>query len=250
MPNNYPNYDPGPDRSWEQLFENAPIDCYVNYPSKPFHTRFGPVFYRGRLDGTARVLVIGQDPSSDEVLAQRILVGQAGQLSQNFLFKLGLTHSYVMFNTFLFGIQSAALTNAVAVDPKIMAYRNQLLDRALQTNHIAAVLAFGTYAALSFSNWPGGSGLHVIKLMHPTSPSGVTANWNSQFAAASSLIQPDVDGQVVSTPYSTTNPLPSTDIPRFDLPFGLPKWHGTGGGTHSQRGKSSSFENQIIWNAP
>jgi hypothetical protein len=85
------DYDPGPGRDWEQLFQSAPLNYCENYPSKPFHTRFGPVFYRGRLDGTARVLVVGQDPSTDEVLAHRILIGQAGQLAQNFLSKLGLT---------------------------------------------------------------------------------------------------------------------------------------------------------------
>jgi len=243
-------HDPGPGPAWEQLFQNAPLNYYETYPSKPFHTRFGPVFYRGRLDGTARVLVVGQDPSTDEILAHRILIGQAGQLAQNFLFKLGLTRSYVMFNAFLFGIQSAALTNAVAVDATITTYRNQLFDRAMQTNSIAAVLAFGSYAALSVANWPASGGLHVIKLTHPTSPSGVAANWNSQFAAASSAIQADADGHVDATPYPTTKPIPGTDIPRYDLPFGVPPWHGTGGGTHSQRGKASAFEKQIIWTAP
>jgi len=244
------DYDPGPGRDWEQLFQSAPLNYCENYPSKPFHTRFGPVFYRGRLDGTARVLVVGQDPSTDEVLAHRILIGQAGQLAQNFLSKLGLTRSYVMFNTFLFGIQSAALTNAIAIDPTITAYRNQLFDFVKLTNNITAVLAFGAYAYLSVTNWPGSSSLKVIKLSHPTSPSGVAANWNSQFPAASSLIQPDADGHIDTSPYSTTNPIPSTDIPRYDLPFGVPVWHGTGGGTHSQRGKASSFEKQIIWTAP
>ena len=64
-----PQHDPGPPPEWEALFASAPLDAYVNAPAAPFHTRFGPVFYRGRLDGTARVLVVGQDPSTDETLA-------------------------------------------------------------------------------------------------------------------------------------------------------------------------------------
>src|SRR5690242_19284447 len=63
----YPKHDPGPDCAWERLFEDAPLAYYAAFPGNPFHTRFGPVFYRGRLDGTARVLVIGQDPSTDEI---------------------------------------------------------------------------------------------------------------------------------------------------------------------------------------
>ena len=31
------------------------------YPPADFRTEWGPIFHRGRLDGTARVLVLGQD---------------------------------------------------------------------------------------------------------------------------------------------------------------------------------------------
>jgi uracil-DNA glycosylase len=242
-------HDPGPDSTWEQLFQSAPLDYYTNFPKSPFHTRFGPVFYRGRLDGTARVLVIGQDPSTDEVLAHRILVGQAGQLVQTFLAKLGLTHSYLMLNTFLFGIQSASLNQNIATDPSIMAYRNKLFDQVHATNNLSAILTFGTYAHLSAMNWPHPSSLKVVQLTHPTSPSGVAANWNSQFAVASSALAPDVDGSVDSTPFSASSPIQGTDVPRRDLPFGVPTWHGAGGRTRSQRG-AGSFGSQIIWTAP
>ena len=32
------------------------------YPAADFRTEWGPIFHRGRLDGSARVLVLGQDP--------------------------------------------------------------------------------------------------------------------------------------------------------------------------------------------
>jgi hypothetical protein len=91
----YPQHDPGPNSAWEQLFQSAPLSYYVS--QNKFHTHFGPVFYRGRLDGSARVLVIGQDPATDETLAGRAFVGQAGQIAQNYLTKLGLTRSYLIF---------------------------------------------------------------------------------------------------------------------------------------------------------
>src|SRR6266508_128723 len=47
------------------------------YPPKDFRVEWGPIFHRGRLDGTARVLVIGQDPGSHESIARRILVVEA-----------------------------------------------------------------------------------------------------------------------------------------------------------------------------
>ena len=40
--------------------------------------RVGPIFHRGRLDGSARLLVIGQDPAQSERVVRRILVGEAG----------------------------------------------------------------------------------------------------------------------------------------------------------------------------
>ncbi|HKQ53116.1 MAG TPA: uracil-DNA glycosylase family protein, partial [Pyrinomonadaceae bacterium] len=234
--------DAGPTCAWAPLFGRAPLDYYINLSNHPFHTRFGPVFYRGRLDGTARVLVIGQDPATDETLAQRVFVGQAGQIAQNYLTRLGLTRSYLMFNTFLFGGQSGSLTQELATDPTIMAYRNRLFDKAKATCPLVCILAFGAYAQTSADNWPGRGSLPVIKLTHPTAPSGVAANWNTRYAAAqSAIVTPDSGGAFDPTPYSTTGPMPTTDVPRRDLPFGLPTWHGTGGVTRSQR-VSGSFE--------
>src|SRR5437660_534874 len=69
------------------------------YPSADFRTEWGPIFHRGRLDGTARVLILGQDPAQHETIARRILVGEAGQRIQGFLAKLGIDRSYVMVNT-------------------------------------------------------------------------------------------------------------------------------------------------------
>jgi hypothetical protein len=66
------------------------------FPTRDFRTEWGPVFHRGRLDGSARLLVIGQDPAQHEVIARRTLVGGAGHRLQGFIEKLGLTRSYVM----------------------------------------------------------------------------------------------------------------------------------------------------------
>jgi uracil-DNA glycosylase len=47
------------------------------YPPEQFRFEWGPIFHRGRLDGSARVLVIGQDPAQHETVVRRILVGEA-----------------------------------------------------------------------------------------------------------------------------------------------------------------------------
>lgn len=242
----YPKHDPGPDCGWETLFESAPLSTYLNWPGSPFHTRFGPVFYRGRLDGTAKVLVVGQDPSTDETLAGRIFVGSAGQLAQGFLAKIGITRSYVMFNTFLFGVQSSSINSAMVADPTLTAYRNQLFDKAKATSPITLVLAFGAKARDAVAAWPGASALTHINLTHPTAPSGVVSDWNSHLAAAAAAVTPDATAN--TSPYAGVTPTP-TDIPRFDLPFGMPAWHGTNGVTRSNR-PSGAFETEIDWTAP
>lgn len=246
----YPKHDPGPPCAWERLFERAPLAAYAGYPGTPFHTRFGPVFYRGRLDGSAKVLVVGQDPATDEILAGRAFVGDAGQHAQDFLRKIGITSSYLMVNTVLYGIQSANLTDAVVTDPALATYRNQLLERAKATNPgLTLVLPFGARAQTAVANWSGASGLHVVDhLYHPSAQTGLAANWNQHLGEAATNVTPDVPQDL--SPYSTSGPLPTTDVPRRDLPFGIPPFLGTGGVTHSARGTGAAFESQIVLTAP
>ena len=66
----------------------------IAYPAGGFRLEWGPIFHCGRLDGTARVLVIGQDPAQHETIARRILVGEAGHRLQGFLFQLGIEGDY------------------------------------------------------------------------------------------------------------------------------------------------------------
>src|SRR5512147_792397 len=74
------------------------------YPPDQFRVEWGPIFHRGRLDGSARVLVIGQDPAQHETVVRRILVGEAGRRLQGLLARLGITRSYVIVNTFLYSV--------------------------------------------------------------------------------------------------------------------------------------------------
>ncbi len=240
-----PPFDPGPPDTWLDVFADAPVEHYVQHPAKRFRTQFGPVCYRGRLDGTARVLVIGQDPSTNEILAQRTLVGDSGQRAQRLLAKIGITRSYVIVNTFLFPIfgQFDGAMREISLEAPILAWRNRCLDKIRAENALDAVITFG----VAPEHWPGGQGLPVFTLMHPAAEdSAVLANWSSQLAAIAASIAPDPDGAVDTTPYGTAfTPADSAAIPQFDLPFGLPEWHAQGGG-HSHRDGNS----RIIWTSP
>src|SRR6266581_586882 len=83
-------FDPGPSPEFAELFAQAPD--YGPYKHH-FWGDWGPIFYRGRLDGSARLLCIASDPGATERIAARTLVGNAGQRVQGFLAKLGLTRS-------------------------------------------------------------------------------------------------------------------------------------------------------------
>jgi uracil-DNA glycosylase len=158
------NFDSGPPAHWENLFSQAPLDFHIQH-STQFRTEFGPVHYRGRLDGTARVLLIGQDPSTDEILAQRILVGKAGRLVQGLLKKLGLRSSYLMLNTFLFGItgQYTPSMATLSSSPPILTYRNQLFDQAKASNNLQSIIALGNAAHDAIDKWAGVQGLKVFQ---------------------------------------------------------------------------------------
>src|SRR5437899_1259577 len=97
-------FDPGPTSAFATHWDNRPS---YNSVKARFRMNWGPICYRGRLDGSAKVIIIGQDPAADENVARRILVGSAGQRVQGFLRKLGINKSYVMVNTFLVWPQGA-----------------------------------------------------------------------------------------------------------------------------------------------
>lgn len=244
-----PAFDPGPPDSWIEVFTQAPLAHYSNHPKKRFRIHFGPVYYRGRLDGTARVLILGQDPSTNEILARRIFVGSSGQRVQKLLAKLGITRSYVMANTFLFSVfgQFDDDLRDISLEPEVLAYRNRCLDKARAESPIEAAIGFGAGAEHALQHWPGGQDLPLFFLTHPAAPDSVTLpNWNGQLRAMADAIAPDPDGAVDITPYGASfTEADSAPVPPFDLPLGIPEWHGRNGG-HSGR----SGNQKIIWCSP
>jgi len=233
-------FDKGPSVSWAQKFFNAPRQHYINHPSGRFRTEFGPVYYRGRLNNGVKLLIVGQDPSTDEIVAQRNLVGSAGQRVQKLLNKIGITKSYVMFNTFLYGIkgQMDATMNAVALESTILDYRNSLFDKIVGTNTLQAIVSFGNGADIAIENWFGRpASIPWFQLTHPSAPDNIVLpNWNADLNNLSVAVTPDSANLVNTTPYGVAFGVnDSMDIPRGDLSFGLVEWHGTGGITRSHR---------------
>jgi uracil-DNA glycosylase len=156
-------HDPGPPRNrrWAQLFAETPNYRALGVAmsgSEEFRWHFGPMFYRGRLqDDAVRVLVIGQEGAQDESLSHRSFTGGTGARMQHFLNHLGISHSYLFLNTFVYPIfsQYNGLLPKLAQDPRspIARHRGELLDYALARNDIRLVIAVGAAAKQSVATW-------------------------------------------------------------------------------------------------
>ncbi|WP_086476321.1 MULTISPECIES: uracil-DNA glycosylase family protein [Arenibacter] len=243
-------YDPGPPPFWLQKFSELSDDYYLHHPSQRFRTAFGGVLYRGRLDNTARVLIIGQDPSTDEAIARRAFVGSAGQRLQKFLNKVGITRSYIIINTFAYSIKGQFDTEMrrVSLEPTLKTFRDDLINTFIKKNPIQAILTFGAGAKHALNHWENSKNITVFNLVHPTAPEQTThPSWNDQLAPIADFLTPDDASALDLSPYSGNwdQTLHMADIPRYDLPYGLPYWHGTHG-TNSKRDPADRVKN-IIW---
>lgn len=236
-------FDPGPvGEPFGSLVGDYP-GAEVYLPDS-FRVEWGPIFHRGRLDGSARLLVVGQDPAQSETVVRRILVGEAGHRTQGLMAKLGFNRSYLLINTFLYSVYGQAGGEQHKDDPPIVAYRNRWLTSIFQSNQIEAVLALGHLADDAWQKWkqtPDGQAHspayeHVTHPTQPESSSGgdppklkraITAmlqNWNQALTRLHPHVtHPDISGQLV--PYGDSfQPDDRIEIPELDVPAGVPDW--------------------------
>jgi len=201
------------------------------------------MFHRGRLDGTARVLVIGQDPATHESICRRILVGEAGQRTQGLLAKMGITSSYVLVNALLYSVYGQSGGTKHVNDKSIADYRHAWLNALVANNDIQAILALGQLADRAYQAWketPEGATCAALyaAVSHPTYPESASrsgsitkadafkklcASWNAALASFDGHVTQDQPTDLV--PYGDTiNKTDLAVIPEFDLPPGLPPW--------------------------
>ena len=250
---------------FKSLVENYPDDTV--YPAENFRVEWGPIFHRGRLDESAAVLVIGQDPAANETFVRRILVGVAGQRTQGLLAKLGITRSYVMINTFVYSVYGQGGGEKHRNDPAIAAYRNQWLDALLLgTSRVQAVIALGGLADSAWQHYLAARSGHLFNVTytaipHPTFPESASGNntkklkqntkvmlqkWNLALAMLKPVLtMPDVN--VALAPYGDAfAPGDLSDIPAFDLPAGLPNWMRGRDGWSKRTGNSAASKRATL----
>lgn len=221
-----PEFDKGPLAAFARHFAAVPDPAV---PSR-FWFDWGPVFYRGRLNGTARVLCIGSDPGATERIAGRALVGDAGQRVQGFLRKIGLTRSYVCLNVFPWGLFPSEADHAPEMmsEPAQMQWRNRLYDMT-RSSRLQAVVAFGAVARTAVQKWPGKGSLPVFEVPHPSShdESVLLDRWRAAVTSLRGIVTPDPDGDPATPNYgSSFAEADHAAIPRADLPYGAPAFLG------------------------
>jgi uracil-DNA glycosylase len=255
-------FDPGYTGAFRALCESYPET--ETYPSKDFRTEWGPVFHRGRLDGSARVLIIGQDPAQHETIARRILVGEAGHRIQGFLRKLGVDRGYVMINTFLYSVYGQGGGNKHQNDAGIIRYRNRWLDAVVAQSPIEIAISLGGLADGAWAAWkatPKGSAANIpqAKITHPTQPESsskgnparraaaikeMLQNWNAALQALKpSLAHPDTPRplKLYGGAFAAGD---LVDIPEEDLPAGSPPWM-LGAANYAERTGASAAAKRV-----
>ena len=252
-------YDRGPTERFLQHFARLPDHS----PHRDlFWYDWGPVFYRGKLNGRARVLCVASDPGPTERVAGRTLVGDAGQRVQGFLSKLGITRSYVCLNAFVYALHPSCSAEAEALlgDEAHLEWRNRLFSMVAGPD-LQTVIAFGRNAQIAVDLWDPPTNALVIKTHHPSyrDQRRLLQSWRDAIVQLRAVVTPDPDGDPSGPNYG--NSFRESDyapIPKRDLPFGLPEWLGddSWGRKASPRHNNSvsrpspDNEHTLVWIAP
>lgn len=235
--------DAGPTGAIKAVMDATPDYAAQVGDNTTFWYAFGPVLYRGRLDGTARVLGIASDPGPAECLpfARRTLIGDSGQKTQGFLAKLGLTRSYVLVNAFAVAMRPSQKTKGLQVlktNAAIMAARHGLYNSLLGAGGLQAIVAFGGEAKAAYDLWAASNaavkGVPFFAIGHPAAVdrtgSGNDAalkKWATTIPQLRNIVTPDAGGNASGPnfgPYFTE--LDYARIPRWDFPTMTPAYVG------------------------
>ena len=235
--------DPGPAGAMKTIMDATPDYQAEMGDTTTFWYAFGPVLYRGRLDGSARVLGIASDPGPAECLpfARRALVGDSGQKTQGFLSKLGLTRSYVLVNGFAVALRPSQKTKglkALRENVAIRTARHALYNGLLAGGAVEAIVAFGDVAHQAYDLWaasnPAVTAVPIVKLAHPaavdrdgTGNDAALKAWAKAVTTLRGVVTADPDGDATGPNFGDYfTEIDYARIPRWDLPSVAPAYLG------------------------
>ena len=252
-------FDPGPPAAVAEHLSEVPT--IAQDQRRLFWYDWGPIFYRGRLDRSARVLCIASDPGPTERVAGRTLVGDAGQRVQGFLTKLGLDRSYVCVNAYPWALRPSMSFSARPVLEAQTEWRNDFYrmivgpavasDHRLRGSGPAGRRPLGRQARCASEGDPPSVQPDLL---------GLTARpGRRRWSELRQVVTPDPDGDNTGPNYGDRF-LESdyAPIPHRDLPFGVPPWFGddawgrkaTPRHNNSVKRDSADLLHTLIWQSP
>ncbi len=225
---NYREFDRGPDSRFARLLMGGTSGFeWPDFaaPGADAHASFGHgAIYRGR-PREATAIVLADQQSHDDLFMARALTGEAGQKFQNFLAAMGLTWSYFILRVLPIDTLnlSTSRKNALVDDPQVRKVYGEIVRAAAQANNRFKVLLAMGPRAQRLAPHANPTGLPVVELKS-RSQSGTTASWQ---AALNQLA-------TISYGKDTNNPSfvfdgSRSQIPRYDLPYGVLRWQGSSG---------------------
>ncbi|HEX2444036.1 MAG TPA: uracil-DNA glycosylase family protein [Vicinamibacterales bacterium] len=223
----FAEYDAGPPQAFARLLMGG--EAGLDWPDfnalgVKAHPSFGhgPI-YRGRLD-KARVLVVADQESHDDLFLFRAMTGDAGQRFQEFLRAMGITRSYAILRALpvdTIGLSSAQV-GAIVDNAQVRKVYKTIVERIISESGTKLALFVGPAARRLRS--------HVL----PASvPSVELKAWreSSSLASWKQALQ-----QIKNISYQKDVSSPSFkydgqrgQIPRIDLPYGTLRWQGSSG---------------------
>jgi uracil-DNA glycosylase len=188
------------------------------------HASFGlGPLYRGRPD-RARILVLADQESHDDLFMFRALTGDAGQRFQEFLRAMGITKSYLILRVLpvdTLGLPASTVRTIVDHAQVRQLYRT-IVERLVAAGNTALVLCVGPNSRrLGAHVLP--EGLPVVE-MKAWAESGALADWKH---ALQELRDMSYSKDVRSPGFVYDGQ--RGQIPRIDLPYGTLRWQGTSG---------------------
>lgn len=231
----YADFDAGPDDAMARLLQGGsaglpwPDFAALGLTANPSFGR-GPM-YRGRLD-EAKLLVVADQQSHDDLFNGRALTGNVGQHLQAFLRAAGVTKSYAVLRTLPVDPlnDDAAVVDAAIDHPQVRAILREVMERVAP--QVIVTLGAGA-ARVAADERPAGT--PVVTL--PDFPrSGVKSKWAGAMKLLKDITFDRDLGDRTDKYEGDRDP-----IPRGDLPFGTLRWQGT----HGDRAQQGFKDGQL-----
>ncbi|NND09355.1 MAG: hypothetical protein HKN87_23525 [Saprospiraceae bacterium] len=189
--------------------------------------------FRGRPD-QCKVLILADQQSHDDLFTMRALTGNSGQKMQAFLKSAGIMESYCIIRTLPVDTLdlSFAKRKSIIDNAQVNKVLTAIMNKVLNYNDTRIILTFGSLAKYAWEQMNVNTSRPVIHLKS-WSQSAAKADWQTGLQQ----LQQKIYGKDKTPTWQYDGE--RVQIPRYDLPYGVLRWQGSGG-DRSQRAKKSN----------